>query len=89
MDAVAAFFLVTTSSFSANCQYTALETLSVPRLIPNIENRVRKLPKPANYSQALQPLFEAVSNALYAIEDRVLLGMTEQGKVRIDITRSC
>lgn len=58
----------------------------MPRLIPNIENRVRKLPKPANYSQALQPLFEAVSNALYAIEDRVLLGMTEQGKVRIDIT---
>ena len=58
----------------------------MPRLIPNIENRVRKLPKPANYSQALQPLFEAVSNALYAIEDRVALGMTEQGKVRIDIT---
>lgn len=58
----------------------------MPRLIPNIENRVRKLPKPANYSQALQPLFEAVSNALYAIEDRVLLGMTEPGKVRIDIT---
>lgn len=58
----------------------------MPRLIPNIENRVRKLPKPANYSQALQPLFEAVSNALYAIEDRVVLGRTEQGQVRIDIT---
>ena len=57
----------------------------MPRLIPNIENRVRKLPKPANYSQALQPLFEAVSNAFYAIEDRVALGMTEPGLVRIDI----
>lgn len=58
----------------------------MPRLIPNIENRVRKLPKPANYSQALQPLFEAVSNAFYAIEDRVSVGMTEPGQVRIDIT---
>lgn len=58
----------------------------MPKLIPNIENRVRKLPKPANYSQALQPLFEAVSNALYAIEDRVVLGMTERGRVSIDIT---
>lgn len=58
----------------------------MPKLIPNIENRVRKLPKPANYSQALQPLFEAVSNAFYAIEDRVCVGMTEPGQVRIDIT---
>lgn len=58
----------------------------MPKLIPNIENRVRKLPKPSTYSQALQPLFEAVSNALYAIEDRMVLGMTEQGEVRIDIT---
>lgn len=57
----------------------------MPRLIPNIENRVRKLPKPANYSQALQPLFEAVSNAFYAIVGRVSLGMTEPGLVRIDI----
>jgi Histidine kinase-, DNA gyrase B-, and HSP90-like ATPase len=58
----------------------------LPKLIPNIENRVRKLPKPANYSQALQPLFEAVSNAFYAIEDRVCVGMKEPGQVRIDIT---
>lgn len=41
----------------------------MPTLTPNIENRVRKLPKPSNASQGLQPLFEAVSNAFYAIED--------------------
>lgn len=42
----------------------------MPSLTPNIENRVRKLPKPSNATQALQPLFEAVSNAMFAIEDR-------------------
>jgi len=42
----------------------------VPTLIPNIRNRVRKLPKPSNATQALQPLFEAVSNSIYAVEDR-------------------
>ena len=41
----------------------------MPILTPNIVNRVRKLPKPSNASQGLQPLFEAVSNAFYAIED--------------------
>lgn len=43
---------------------------SVPSLSENIENRVRKLPKPSNSAQALQPLFEAVSNARFAIEDQ-------------------
>ncbi len=42
----------------------------MPSLTPNIENRVRKLPKPSNATQGLQPLFEAVSNAMFAIEDR-------------------
>lgn len=42
----------------------------MPSLTPNIENRVRKLPKPSNATQGLQPLFEAVSNAVFAIEDR-------------------
>lgn len=41
----------------------------MPQLSPNIENRVRKLPKPSNHSQGMQPLFEAISNAFYAIED--------------------
>lgn len=41
----------------------------MPSLAPNITNRVRKLPKPSNSAQAMQPLFEAVSNAIFAIED--------------------
>lgn len=40
----------------------------MPALTPNIENRVRKLPKPSNASQSLQPLFEAVD----AVRERML-----------------
>ncbi|WP_299720617.1 hypothetical protein [uncultured Tateyamaria sp.] len=35
----------------------------------NIVNRVKKLTKPSNAAQALQPVFEAVSNAKFAIDD--------------------
>ena len=42
----------------------------MPALTPNIENRLRKLPEPSNATQSLQPLFEAVSNAMLGIEDR-------------------
>lgn len=35
----------------------------------NIVNRVKKLTKPSNSAQALQPIFEAVSNAKFAIDD--------------------
>lgn len=57
----------------------------MPALTPNIENRVRKLPKPSNATQSLQPLFEAVSNAMFAIEDQY---EDEVSKGRIDITVS-
>ncbi len=55
----------------------------MPSLSPNIENRVRKLPKPSNHAQGMLPLFEAVSNALYAIED--LRGDKAVSKGRVDI----
>lgn len=57
----------------------------MPTLVPNIENRVRKLPKPSNHAQGLQPLFEAVSNAFYAIEDRFFDDHAKSGRVRIEI----
>ncbi len=56
----------------------------MPTLTQNIENRVRKLPKPSNATQGLQPLFEAVSNSIYAIED--LLGAdAARGKISIRV----
>lgn len=55
----------------------------MPALTPNIENRVRKLPKPSNHTQGLQPLFEAVSNAFYAIEDRFDPALSDAGQAAV------
>jgi hypothetical protein len=54
-------------------------------LTPNIENRVRKLPKPSNATQGLQPLFEAVSNSMYAVEDRFDKDLAK-GRISIRVT---
>lgn len=59
----------------------------MPSLTENIENRVRKLAKPSNNSQGLQPLFEAVSNAMFAIEDRRRLSPDHEGRVDVRITK--
>jgi len=53
-------------------------------LSPNIENRVRKLPKPSSAAQGLLPLFEAVSNAFFAIDDRSEVETGHRG--RVDVT---
>ncbi|WGD29588.1 hypothetical protein AncyloWKF20_17725 [Ancylobacter sp. WKF20] len=57
----------------------------MPALSNNIENRVRKLPKPSNATQGLQPLFEAVSNAMFALEDRLEKNVAN-GRIDIRIT---
>ena len=54
-------------------------------LSENIRNRVDKLPKPSNYAQALQPLFEAISNAKFAIFDRFEDNAVAKGRIQIDI----
>jgi len=58
----------------------------LPKLTPNIENRVRKLPKPSNATQSLQPLFEAVSNAMFGIEDRYGDDVAK-GRINITVTK--
>lgn len=54
-------------------------------LSPNIANRVRKLPKPSSPAQGLLPLFEAVSNALFAIDDRSEVESNHRGCVEVSI----
>ncbi|KNH03300.1 hypothetical protein J121_1888 [Qipengyuania citrea LAMA 915] len=54
-------------------------------LSENIKNRVDKLPKPSNYAQGLQPLFEAISNAKFAIYDRFDDEAVSRGRITIDI----
>lgn len=50
----------------------------------DVVNRVRRLPKPSLSAEALQPLFEAISNALHAVEDK--FGSGYQAKGRIVVT---
>ena len=52
----------------------------------DVVNRVRRLPKPTQAAEALQPVFEAISNALHAVEDK--FGTTYQTRGRIVVTMS-
>jgi hypothetical protein len=52
----------------------------------DIVNRVRRLPKPSKAAEALQPLFEAVSNAMHAVEDRFGAEATQRGRINITIS---
>ena len=52
----------------------------------DIVNRVRRLPKPAQATVALQPLFEAVSNAIHAVEDLYLGESVQKGRIGVTIT---
>lgn len=45
----------------------------------DIVNRVKRLPKPSQAAEALQPVFEAVSNALHAVEERRLRKSEQPG----------
>lgn len=54
----------------------------MPSLAGDILNRVRRLPKPTGAAEALQPIFEAVSNGMHAVDDA---GERQPGLGRIDI----
>lgn len=58
----------------------------MPSLTGNIENRVRKLAKPSNAAQALQPVFEAISNGFFAVEDRFKEEAKSSGTLNIRVT---
>lgn len=51
----------------------------------DIVNRVKRLPKPTKAAEALQPLFEAVSNAIHAVEDRFGQEAVSKGKIDVII----
>ena len=57
-------------------------------LTGDVINRVRRLPKPSNAAEALQPVFEAVSNGIHAIDDAKRAGATGPGIIDINITLS-
>lgn len=51
----------------------------------DIVNRVKRLPKPSMAAEALQPVFEAVSNSLHAVEDAFGDQYQQQGKITVTI----
>lgn len=55
-------------------------------LTGDIVNRVRRLPKPTSAAEALQPLFEAVSNGMHGIEDRFEADAANAGRIDVTVT---
>lgn len=49
--------------------------------------RVRRLPEPRNAAEALQPLFEAVMNAVHSTQDKFKDTVSEHGRVDITVTK--
>src|SRR5258708_16844489 len=54
-------------------------------MLGDVVNRVKRLPKPSKVAEALQPLFEAISNATHAVEDRFLEGAIAKGRTDVTI----
>ncbi|WP_422376265.1 ATP-binding protein [Roseibium sp.] len=57
-------------------------------LIGDVKNRVRRLPKPSNIADGLQPVFEAVSNAIHAIDDRFEVAAKAKGRVTVEFSNT-
>ena len=54
-------------------------------MVGDIVYRVKRLPKPSSSAEALQPLFEAVSNAVHAVDDKFGEQAAEKGNVSVVI----
>ncbi len=61
----------------------------MPSLTMNLVKRVERLPKPARTSEALQPLFEAVSNSIHSTQSKFKKAVGSKGKiiVTVDVER--
>ena len=55
-------------------------------LRPNLVTRINRLPKPTSVAGALQPLFEAVSNAIHSTQGRFKEQVAENGKIIVTIS---
>lgn len=56
------------------------------QLVGDVANRVRRLPKPSNIADGLQPVFEAVSNGIHAIFDQFGVNAQKMGQVLVDFS---
>lgn len=54
-------------------------------LRPNIVKRIDRLPKPKNVTAAMQPLFEAISNAIHSVQHRFADTVSHDGKIHVTV----
>lgn len=52
----------------------------------NLVKRVERLPKPARATEAMQPLFEAVSNSIHSTQDKFGAKVSSQGRIYVEVT---
>jgi hypothetical protein len=57
----------------------------VTSLLPNLVKRVERLPKPYRTSEALQPLFEAISNSIFAIQNKFGDESANSGEIFVSV----
>ncbi len=58
----------------------------MPSLKPDLVKRIERFPKPSRTSDALQPLFEAISNSIHSTQSKFGEKVTEQGRVVVSVT---
>ncbi|WP_210187547.1 ATP-binding protein, partial [Rhizobium sp. TBD182] len=58
----------------------------MPSLKSNLVKRIDRLPKPGNAADAMQPLFEAVSNSIHSTQDRFKENVATNGKIVVTLT---
>lgn len=55
-------------------------------LRPNLVKRIERLPKPTNVASALQPLFEAISNAIHSTQAKYRENVARDGRVIVTVS---
>jgi hypothetical protein len=59
----------------------------MPSLDFDLVSRVSRLPKPAKTTDALQPLFEAISNSIHSVQDKFKTRVAERGVIDVVVNR--
>src|ERR1700719_670334 len=54
-------------------------------LLSNLVKRVERLPKPTRTSEALQPLFEAISNSIHSVQEKYGENVAKMGRVEVTV----
>jgi hypothetical protein len=59
----------------------------MPSLDFDLVSRVARLPKPTKTADALQPLFESISNSIHSLQDKFKAKVAERGLIEVLVTK--